>query len=767
MPCTKPNPITSLPLEGQVGGGTPVASDGSRTVTLNVLPSAHKPARSKSAGRRAAVLIFVHILFAAHITWWLLKGDVLTPVEPSEAAFTLEQGLVNAGFVFFVSSILLQLIFGRFMCGWACHVVALQDLCAWLLKKVGIRPHPFRSRLLMWAPFVLAFYMFIWPTLKREWLHPLATKHTPWLAEVMGSPTPFPAHGFTAHFITDDFWATFASIGVAIPFMLVCAGLCVYFLGAKGYCTYGCPYGGFFTPVDRFSPGRIIVDASKCEGCGHCTAVCTSNVRVHEEIKTHGMVVNPGCMKCLDCVSVCPNDALRFGFAKPAAFTKPIEQTSPERERAGALKGRKSHSNLTPAARTYDLTWPEEIALALVFLGTFWSTRGAYELFPVLFAMGIAGCVTFLAFKAWRTLSGTTALRAVSSPAPRPPPTTSVRALGLQLRKQGRVTAAGWAFSFATLALLALVAHTGVVTYHIVRGDRMFEAAYMSKEALLGNPPAPVPSEKKAGAERALAFYGTAGPIWRGGGVALLPNGFVERNSALMHLVAGDPASAEASLRRLIATHGEADNLLVDIGRMMDRQGKSGERRAMMDEVLARKPEFWSLRERRAAEWIAAGRAADALADADATLTKLGDHWRNRDARARTHMIAAWALGSMGRPDEAFARLQQAAKAAPGHAAARAGLAMGHLQIKRDPASAKPELEAALKKEPGNVDWRMLLGQLRLGDGNVKGALEQFTLARRIRPDDPRLADAVGMMLDQSGNAVEAAKWRRETEPRP
>ena len=29
------------------------------------------------------------------------------------------------------------------------------------------------------------------------------------------------------------------------------------------------------------------------------------------------MVVDPGCMKCMDCISVCPNDALYFGFGKP------------------------------------------------------------------------------------------------------------------------------------------------------------------------------------------------------------------------------------------------------------------------------------------------------------------------------------------------------------------------------------------------------------------------------------------------------------------
>ena len=70
-----------------------------------------------------------------------------------------------------------------------------------------------------------------------------------------------------------------------MPFLLICGFVIVYFLGAKGFCTYACPYAGFFAPADTVSPGRIVVDHDKCEGCGHCTAVCTSNVRVHEEIR--------------------------------------------------------------------------------------------------------------------------------------------------------------------------------------------------------------------------------------------------------------------------------------------------------------------------------------------------------------------------------------------------------------------------------------------------------------------------------------------------
>ena len=46
----------------------------------------------------------------------------------------------------------------------------------------------------------------------------------------------------------------------------------------------------FFTIADRFAPVRIkVTDA--CDACGHCTTVCTSNVRVHEEVAKHGQLV--------------------------------------------------------------------------------------------------------------------------------------------------------------------------------------------------------------------------------------------------------------------------------------------------------------------------------------------------------------------------------------------------------------------------------------------------------------------------------------------
>ena len=127
------------------------------TVSLPVIDDPKRTIRkSKNGPRRAWVLFGVHVLIAIHVMHWVIYGMTLSPVEPSESMYTINLGKLNTGFVFFVLAILSTLVLGRFFCGWGCHIVALQDLCAWGMKKIGVKPRPWRSRLLVWAPVVLA-----------------------------------------------------------------------------------------------------------------------------------------------------------------------------------------------------------------------------------------------------------------------------------------------------------------------------------------------------------------------------------------------------------------------------------------------------------------------------------------------------------------------------------------------------------------------------------------------------------------------------------
>ena len=307
------------------------------------------------------VLILVHValwLLGKHFDWF--GGKTLSPVEPSEGIEFVANGVINAGTVFFALALLSTFIFGRWFCGWGCHVVLLQDWCYALLRKFGVRPKPFRSRLLMMFPLGLALYMFVWPLFYRFVVLKL----------------PFPS--IQTEFMTEDYWNSFASPLVAIPFLLVCGFATVYVLGAKGFCTYGCPYGGFFAPIDSTSPMRVRVNDS-CQQCGKCTAVCTSNVRVHEEVNIYGMVIDNGCMKIMDCVDACPNDALRISFGTTALRKRTTK-------------------------RKYDVSISGEFFIVLLFLFAFFAFRRLYEWIPMLMAVGISLVCTWIVWKAFRVI---------------------------------------------------------------------------------------------------------------------------------------------------------------------------------------------------------------------------------------------------------------------------------------------------------------------------------------------------------------------------
>ncbi len=383
---------------------------------------------SRASRWRAIALIALNLLMVAHFIQWYFMGRTISPIEPSETMFTLQSGAVNAGVIFFTLAILATLIFGRFVCGWGCHILALQDFCAWLLKKFGLTPKPFRSRLLVFVPLIVALYMFVYPSALRFFAAP---KNEPLIPQ------------FTNHIVTTEFWATFPTVAVAIPFLFICGFMTVYFLGQKGFCTYACPYGGFFSLADKVAPGKIrVTDA--CNQCGHCTAVCTSNVLVHAEVKQYGMVVDTGCMKCMDCVSVCPNDALYFGFGKPAI---------------GVPKTIK---------KNYSLTWIEEIAGAFIFFASFLAVWDVYQLVPMLMALGVATVTTFLALRTWRLFQA-----------------KDLSFYRSNLKSSGSIKKAGWIFLSFALLWIGWNAHSGWIHYNESAGASAFEKLQIPDELAL------------------------------------------------------------------------------------------------------------------------------------------------------------------------------------------------------------------------------------------------------------------------------------------
>ncbi|MDP6541349.1 MAG: 4Fe-4S binding protein [Phycisphaerales bacterium] len=453
--------------------------------------------KKKLSRTRWIVLILVQVLILFHIGLWLLSkhygwfdGEAITPIEPSEGMELVKNGVINAGAIFFVLALLSTWIFGRWFCGWGCHIVFLQDWCYALLRKIGIRPKPFRARLLGWVPLGLGLYMFVWPLFYRIVI-------APWFQPNLSWPS------ITTRLTTTEYWDSFVSPIMGVPFLFVCGFATVYTLGAKGFCTYGCPYGGFFAPLDRVSPMHIRVN-NNCQQCGECTAACTSSVRVHEEVHIHKMVVDSGCMKTMSCIDACPNDALSVGFV-------------------GVAVGKKSGAS----THKYDMTFWGEVWIMAIFLIGFFSFRGLYASIPMLMSVGMSLVGTWIIWK------GVAILRE-----------KNVNWHRWQLKFHGSLRPAG---------LIVMLISLSVVLFTI-------QSAAVGLLAVVGNAAA-----KRGDLNTALSYYKLSGPITDGGiGFASNPN--VDLSMSKIQEAKGDLQEAERLLRRLNSFVGNDQTATMVLG---------------------------------------------------------------------------------------------------------------------------------------------------------------------------------------------------------
>lgn len=574
-----------------------------RSIELPVLQSTpgakNTIAHSGTSRWRAAALITLTLLMVAHVIQWKIMGETISPIEPSEAMFTLQRGAINAGLIFFSLAIVATLIFGRFVCGWGCHIVALQDLCAWMLKKVGLTPRPFRSRLLIFVPLIVALYMFVWPTVVRFFIKPVNEPLIP---------------QFTNHLVTTDFWETFPPVFVAIPFLFICGFMTVYFLGSKGFCTYACPYGGFFGVADKFAPGKIrVTDA--CNQCGHCTAVCTSNVLVHAEVKQYGMVVDAGCMKCMDCVSVCPNDALYFGFGKPAVGVK---------------------KTLT---KNYSLSWPEEILGAVVFFLSFMAVWDVYQLVPMLMSLGIATVTTFLVLKVVKLVRS-----------------RDVAFYRYSLRSAGSIRMAGWVFLAFAAGWTGVNIHSGFVRFYERGGALAFQGVQIPDELALAqvDPAQWLSPTDKANIVRGKEYFQTARSL------GLFVNREALSKAAWLEYLSG---STEQALQLLEASaeHREGEGRALSLyyrGAILNRLGRYDQARISLDGALSERPDLILAREEKGESLWQLGRKQEALA-------AWSDAARQNPDLALANYQLAGAAASMGRPEAAAIYEKQADQATP------------------------------------------------------------------------------------------------------
>ena len=637
------------------------------TATAPVLEKASTKPGNHSR-KRTILLVTVYLLIGLHIAHWKIAGRTLAPLELNEVMYTLELGIVTAGFLFMLAAAIGTLIFGRFFCSWACHILALQDLCAWILEKVRIRPKPVRSRLLLLVPPVALFYMFVWPQIDRI-IQGREAPHLQLLADKQG----------WASFVTTDFWRNLPSPTVALLTFAVCGFATVYVLGSRAFCQYACPYGALFGLADRFAPGRIAA-VGDCSGCGKCTAVCQSQVRVHEELLKHGQVVNPGCLKDLDCVDVCPDGAVAFAFRKPPGL---------------ASFGSKSTIRVA-----YDFNWAEELMMVAVFVTVLLVYRGLYQFVPFLMTLGLGGIAAY---------SSVLLVRLVRKP--------DVRLAPFQLARAGRITRAGWCFAALGVVAIALTVHSGWIRWEETQGAELLARAQ---------------AEPLEGPHDAALLAGAGGHLERRRAWGLVETPQLLHQLALVHELKGELPQADALLARVET--GLAQDPMPHIERawVQARMGQMADAEASLASALALPPP--------PARELAAWNASCASAH-HALAQLLAD--RGRLEAAREHLNAAVTLqpaspqvrydlgvvlSSLRLFDEARAQYEEAIRLDPRDPDLWNNLGFVLLESGH-PRESEEKLRHALEIAPAHAGAHYNLGRLLRARGEVSEAQRHFDLA--------------------------------------
>lgn len=193
--------------------------------------------------------------------------------------------------------LLIGLLFGRLICGWACPFGLVQELLYKLpTPKIKLSPAVQRFTVLKYIITVLfvlvlplAFYYFdgigipafckyICPAGTLEAALPLAAVDMN-IRNALGSL-------FT--------WKFF------ILLIVIVASSCIY----RPFCRFICPLGAIYSLFNKLSIYGVRVDMTKCISCDKCLRHCPMQCQ---------KVGDRECINCGECAEVCPTKAISFG----------------------------------------------------------------------------------------------------------------------------------------------------------------------------------------------------------------------------------------------------------------------------------------------------------------------------------------------------------------------------------------------------------------------------------------------------------------------
>ncbi|MDN5347915.1 MAG: hypothetical protein PWP65_1479 [Clostridia bacterium] len=198
-------------------------------------------------------------------------------------------------------------------CGWICPFGTLQEWLRKAGKKIG-HLAPFKS-------------LQAWARRRAGWLRDLDDwaryfKYVVLVWILWGTI----AYGIMIFRDYDPYAAliriTEIELGAAAVILAIV--LVLSFFIDRPWCRYACPLGAIIGLIGKISLVKIARRKELCTQCGLCNRKCPMSI----DVKNAGIISNADCNNCLNCLEVCPANALDLylTFPVPGPVVKSINE---------------------------------------------------------------------------------------------------------------------------------------------------------------------------------------------------------------------------------------------------------------------------------------------------------------------------------------------------------------------------------------------------------------------------------------------------------
>jgi polyferredoxin/Pyruvate/2-oxoacid:ferredoxin oxidoreductase delta subunit len=245
------------------------------------------------------------VLFSSEAFWPLPKDFffLLDPLVTFVAMFSA-QTILFSSLAVSCLVLLLTIVFGRFFCGWICPLGTMIDIFDWFTKGVPKKqPNSSLKIKLRLIKFGILIFTLIAAGLSFQFIYffdPIVI-----MTRFAGMVLIPVAHSLSHQ-------APFA-VQHSIQFIFYVIGILSLSLFSKRFwCRVICPLGALFGLIGRFSIFGFYRTA--CKGCPRCHRHCpTGSISEAKHQKTKP----EECVRCYNCLSVCPTSSLKFGLKQP------------------------------------------------------------------------------------------------------------------------------------------------------------------------------------------------------------------------------------------------------------------------------------------------------------------------------------------------------------------------------------------------------------------------------------------------------------------